>query len=158
MTDQEQPDWLRNHVTVPIEGPGNPAWTRGGPSPNPAGKPKGTLDKRSKLLRKMLDDAGDIVDALLARAKEGEPASVGLVLSRILPALRSQSQCVTFEFDPSLPIARQVEQVLAAVAAGEVAPDIGQQIVAMVNALGNLRAVEQLEERLTLLEAKAVNA
>lgn len=146
MEDATQPDWLTGYVPNPAKG--SSAFVKGGPSPNPAGRPKGVLDRRQKLMRQIMEDASEVVDAILAKAKEGDSAHAALVLNRILPTLRSQSQCVTFEFDPSLPIARQVEQVLAAVAAGEVAPDIGQQIVAMVNALGNLRAVEQLEERL----------
>ena len=157
MTETTQPEWLSNHVTVPLEGPGNPSWKRGGPSPNPAGKPKGITDRRSRLMKQIMDEASEVVDAVLAKAKEGDAASGALIMNRILPALRSQSQCVTFQFDPSLPIARQVEQVLAAVAAGEVPPDVGQTIVAMINALGNVRAVETLEERLTMLEAKVVS-
>ena len=115
------------------------------------------MSKASKLMRQMLEDASEVVDAVMAKAREGDSAHAALVLNRILPALRSQSQCVQFQFDPSLPIARQVEQVLTAVAAGEVPPDVGQTIVAMINALGNVRSVETLEERLTMLEAKAVN-
>lgn len=154
MNDASQPDWLRSHTLVPHSG--NPAWKKNAPSPNPKGRPPG-MSKASKLMRQMLEDASEVVDAVLAKAREGDSAHAALVLNRILPALRSQSQCVQFQFDPSLPIARQVEQVLAAVAAGEVPPDVGQTIVAMINALGNVRAVETLEERLTMLEAKAVN-
>ena len=61
-----------------------------------------------------------------------------------------------FDFDPSLPIARQIEQVLAGIAAGEVPPDIGQQIITAIGTLSNARAVEELEGRIVLLEAKQV--
>ncbi len=74
----------------------------------------------------------------------------------VLHALRTQLQTVQFEFDPGLPIAKQVEQVLAAVAAGEVAPDVGQTIVAMIGTLSTVRASEELELRIVQLEAKAV--
>ncbi len=67
------------------------------------------------------------------------------------------SQTVTFDFDPSLPVARQVEQVLAAIASGQIAPDLGQQIVSAIGTLSNIRATEELSERLAILEAKAVN-
>lgn len=154
MNDAGQPDWLRNHTPVPHAG--NPSWQKNAPSPNPKGRPPG-LSKASKLMRQMMEDAGEVVDAVLAKAREGDSAHAALVLNRILPALRSQSQTVQFQFDPSLPIARQVEQVLAAVAAGEVPPDVGQTIVAMINALGNVRATEELSERLAILEAKAIN-
>jgi hypothetical protein len=154
MDNQTQPAWLQNHVPAP--NPGNPNWKKGGPSPNPAGKPRGITDKRAKLLRQMLDDANDVYDGILAKAKEGDASSAALIFARVLPALRTQLQTVQFDFDPGLPIAKQVEQVLAAVAAGEVAPDVGQTIVAMIGTLSTVRASEELELRIVQLEAKAV--
>ena len=158
MTDANQPEWMNGYVAVNPggRGVGNPNWKRGGASPNPAGKPKGITDKRAKLLRQMLDDANDVYDGILAKAKAGDPTAAGLIFARILPTLRAQSQTVQFEFDPDLPIAKQVEQVLAAVAAGQVAPDVGQQIVTMVGTLSQVRATEELAERLAILEAKAI--
>ena len=155
MEDAAQPNWLAGYVPNPAKG--SAAFVKGGPSPNPAGRPKGVLDERQKLMRQITDEVGEVVDAVLAKAREGDAAHASLILNRVLPALRSQSQTVQFDFDPSLPIARQVEQVLAAVAAGEVPPDVGQTIVAMINALGNVRATEELAERLAILEAKVVS-
>jgi hypothetical protein len=131
-------------------------WVPGMKSPNPAGRPPGP-SKQQKLLRRMLDEANDVLDAVLAKAKDGDPASAGLIFGRILPVLRAQSQTVQFDFDPSLPVARQVEQVLAAIASGQIAPDLGQQIVSAIGTLSNIRATEELSERLAILEAKAVN-
>lgn len=149
MTNLEQPDWLKGYEP-------KPGWTKGMKSPNPAGRPKG-VSKQTKLMNRLRDEAGEVLDAVLEKAKAGDPASAGLVLSRILPVLRSQAEKVAFDFDPELPIGKQVEQVLAAVAAGEVAPDVGQMIVAMVTNLANVRATEDLEARIIQLEAREVN-
>lgn len=108
-------------------------------------------------MNRMLDEGAEVLDAVLENAKTGDPASASLVLNRILPTLRSQSQTVQFELDPALPIARQVEQVLAAVAAGQVSPDIGQQIATIIGTLSNVRATEELEQRISELEGKAVS-
>lgn len=133
---------------------GNPAWYRGMPeSPNPKGRPRGQT-KQTKLMQRMLDDAGNVVDAVLEKAKEGDAASANLVLSRILPALRSQSEKVTFDFDPAASVSRQVEQVLAAIAGGEVAPDTAKLIIEAVQALSQIRAVEDLETRIAQLEER----
>ena len=152
MNDVLQPEWLANHVPAPNTG--NPNWKKG-VSGNPKGRPPGktaTQKVQSALNEGSLEVAKKVLDAALA----GDMQAAGLVLARVSPALRSQLQTVQFSFDPSLPIARQVEAVLAAVAAGEVPPDVGQTIVAMISNLANVRATEELEQRLLILEAKAV--
>jgi hypothetical protein len=123
-------------------------------SPNPAGRPKGIADKRSKLAERMLADAEGIVSALIQRALEGDTGAASLILSRVLPSLRSQAEKVTFDFDATSPVVRQVEQVLTAIAAGAVAPDVGRQIIEAIGALSAIRATEELEARLAALEAK----
>jgi hypothetical protein len=146
----------RKEGDAPTASVGNPTWIRGGASPNPKGRPPGP-SKQQKLITRMLDEGAEVLDAVLENAKTGDPASASLVLNRILPTLRSQSQTVQFELDPALPIARQVEQVLAAVAAGQVSPDIGQQVTAIIGTLSNVRAAEELEQRIAELEGKAMN-
>lgn len=151
--DATRPDWLANHVPAP--NPGNPNW-RKGVSGNPKGRPPGKTPTQ-RVQAALNDGSVEVAKKVLEAAQAGDMQAAGLVLARVSPALRSQSQTVQFQFDPSLPIARQVEQVLAAVAAGEVPPDVGQTIVAMINALGNVRATEELSERLAILEAKVVS-
>ena len=155
MTGPTQPNWLSGFVPNPAKG--NPLFVRGGPSPNPAGKPKGITDKRAKLMRQIMDEASEVVDALLAKAKEGDSAAGALIMNRILPALRSQSQCVQFDLDPSLPLSEQLAQLAIAVASGQVSPDVGQQISAMLSNLASVKSSEQLEERIIALEDRAVN-
>ena len=70
--------------------------------------------------------------------------------------LKADSVRMRFHFDPSLPISHQVEQVLAPIAAGAVAPDVGKQIIGAIAALSNVRANEYLEQRILQLEAKAI--
>tara|TARA_R110002051_G_scaffold243798_1_gene303780 strand:- start:4128 stop:4511 length:384 start_codon:yes stop_codon:yes gene_type:complete len=122
-------------------------------SPNPKGRPRGQT-KQTKLMQRMLDDAGNVVDAVLEKAKEGDAASANLVLSRILPALRSQSEKVHFDFDPAASVSRQVEQVLAAIAGGDIAPDTAKLVIEAVKALSEIRAIEELETRIAQLEER----
>lgn len=62
-------------------------------------------------MRQIMEDANKVVDAILAKAKEGDSAQAALVLNRIRPTLRSKSQCANFAFAPYRPIARQWQQV-----------------------------------------------
>lgn len=144
-----QPDWMKGYVPR-----GNPAWVKGGPSPNPAGRPKGIVDKRQKVQVALMDDAPAIARVVIDAALEGDMQAASLVLARIAPTLRSQTQPVTFDFDASAPIARQVEQVLDGIASGAVPADIGKQIIDAIGALSAVRATEELEARLAALEAK----
>lgn len=135
---------------------GNKNWVKGMPSPNPSGRPRGITDRKAKLAQRMLADADGIVSVLIAQALEGDTGAASLILSRVLPALRNQTEKVQFPFDPGAQIPRQIEAVLAAVAAGAVAPDVGQVIIQSVKALADVRAVEELEARIITLEAKSI--
>jgi hypothetical protein len=155
----QQPEWLvawqENAGPQLPQKVGNPNWHKGMRSPNPKGRPPGQ-SKQSKLMQRMLEDAGEVVDAVMEKAKEGDPASASLVLSRILPALRSEARTVAFAFDPAAPVSEQIEAVLAAIASGDVPVDVGRQIIDAIGTLANVRATEELEQRIILLEAKQV--
>jgi len=152
-TTQPKPWDGRQPPSEPIQPRG---WYRGMPSPNPRGRPPGITDKKAKLAQRMLADADGIVDAMVAQALEGDTGAASLVLSRVLPALRNQAERVQFPFNAAAPVARQIEQVLEAIASGTVAPDVGQLIIQSIKALANVRAVEELESRIVMLEAKEV--
>jgi len=147
----DTPEWLRAHEAQRV---GNPAWVKGGPSPNPSGRPKGILDKRTKVSQALMEDAPAVARVVVDAALGGDMQAASLVLSRIAPVLRGQMDKVSFDFDAAAPIARQVEQVLAAVAKGHVSSDVGKQIIDAVQALSAIRATDELEVRLSALEAK----
>jgi len=157
MTDPQVPPWREGWK--PVEAPdglvtaGNPSWVKGMKSPNPAGRPPG-LSPQSKLVQRMLENADGILDAVIAKAIEGDSASASLILSRVVPALKSQAQTVQFDFDHTAPVSVQAESILAAIAGGHVSPDVGRQILEAVNALSNIRSAELLEARIAALEEK----
>jgi hypothetical protein len=152
MTDTPQPEWMKGHAPSPVRG--NPAW-KPGVSGNPAGRPKGIQDRRQKLQSAFADDGVAIAKVVVAAALEGDLQACAIALSRIAPALRSQTERVQFEFDADASQTQQIAQVLAAIAAGTVAPDVGKQIIDALGTLSAARATEELEARLAALEAKA---
>ncbi|SEW19184.1 hypothetical protein SAMN05444851_2012 [Aliiroseovarius sediminilitoris] len=155
-TDAEQPDWLKNHVPAKPK-MGNPNWHKGMASPNPSGRKAEFGTARTKIAKMLQDSAGEILDVMIAKARDGDSAAAQLVLSRVVAPLRADSGRVKFDFDPSLPISAQVEKVLDAVATGKVSPEVAQQIVSAIGTLSSVRATEELEQRIIQLEAKAVN-
>ncbi|WP_205749130.1 DUF5681 domain-containing protein [Frigidibacter oleivorans] len=154
MTDAAQPTWMQGFVPDTSPAPGR--W-RKGQSGNPAGRPKGSLSSRDKVARELRDDGPAVARKVIDAALAGDMQAASLVLSRLLPPLRSQTERVEFDFDPELPIGKQIEAVLAAVAAGQVPPDVGQMIINAISTLSSVRATEDLEARIIQLEAREVN-
>ena len=148
MADQLQPK-----ISTSPQPHGSDGRFPNGVSGNPKGRPPGP-SKQQKLIRRMLDEADALLDVQIAKAKEGDTAAAQLVFSRVLPTLRSQSQTVEFDLDASLPLGRQIEAVLTAMSTGQIAPDVGKQIIDAINTLGNIRAVEELEQRIVNLELR----
>ena len=122
-------------------------------SPNPSGRPRGLADKRTAISKAMLEEANAITRIVVEKAKDGDLQAASLVLSRVLPALSSQSEKVQFDLDPSAPLADQVEQVLSATAQGEIALDVAKQIIETIGALGAIRQIDDIEQRIAKLEA-----
>jgi hypothetical protein len=148
-------DWKPAPPPVASEprGPGNPAWVPGGPSPNPKGRPAGLPDKRLLATQQMLDEMRNIIAVLVGKALEGDTNAASIVLAKILPSVKAQAEKVSFDFDATLPISDQVAQVLDAVAAGAVAPDVGRLIIDSIKSLADVRATEELAARIEALEA-----
>lgn len=60
-----------------------------GQSGNPAGRPRGSRNKRTIIVEKLLDDsAGELTTAAIARATEGDPAALRACMDRVAPRLR----------------------------------------------------------------------
>ncbi|HUI97251.1 MAG TPA: DUF5681 domain-containing protein [Xanthobacteraceae bacterium] len=58
-----------------------------GQSGNPAGRQRGSRNKRTILAEKLFDDAAEtLVTALIALAQQGHPAALRLAMDRIWPA------------------------------------------------------------------------
>ena len=161
MTEVQSPPWMKGWkptplaeqpVVTPPRGPGNPSWTPGCSSPNPRGRPPGIPDKRLLATQQMLDEMRNIVAVLIGKALEGDTGAAAVVLSKTLPTLKAQAEKVSFEFDAASPISEQVAQVLDAIAAGAVAPDVGRLIIDSIKALSDVRATEELEDRIAALE------
>lgn len=131
---------------------GNPNWRKGMNSPNPQGRPKGIIDKRMKVNQSLLADADDIAKVVIQSALSGDMQAASLVLSRIAPTLKAQTETVQFELDATASVTEQAQSVLQAIADGNVAPDVGKQIIEAINALNGIRQIDELEQRINALE------
>ena len=136
----------------PPDPPGNPAWVKG-VSGNPKGRPPGRPDKRLLATQQMLDEMRNIVAVLVGKALEGDTNAASIVLAKVMPSVKAQAEKINFDLRTDAPASEQVAQVLDAVAAGAVAPDVGRLIIDSIKSLADVRATETLEARIEALEA-----
>lgn len=131
-------------------------WIPGMASPNKAGRPKGIADRRSRLTKALEDDAQEIIRVVIDAAKAGDMQAANLCLARLSPPLKAQSERVQFELDPDRPLAQQAHQILVGVSQGKLDAETARTLIACVQSVAGIRAVEDLEARLVVLEMRQV--
>jgi len=127
-------------------------------SPNPRGRPAGILDRRQKLQKAFADDAVAIAKVVIEAAKGGDMQAASIALARLAAPLRAQAERVEFELDLHRPLSEQANQILVAVSEGKLDAETGKTLIGCIQSVAGIRAVEDLEGRIVLLEAKAVAA
>ena len=152
--DVTQPEWLKGFQPQPPTG--NPKWTKGCKSPNPSGRPRGIIDRRQKLQNAFADDAVAIAKVCIEKALDGDMQAANICLARISPALKQQAERVQFELDPDRPLASQAQQILVAVSEGSLDADTGRTLIACIHSVAGIKATEELEGRIIMLEAKQI--
>lgn len=150
MTKTPSPEWMQGFEPKPS------AWVPGMKSPNPSGRPKGLVDRRQKLQNAFADDAVAIVRIVIGKALEGDMQAANIALARIAPPLKAQAERVQFELAPDIPLSAQAAQVLQAVAEGKVDAETARVLIGCLESVSGIRATEELEQRIIMLEAKAV--
>lgn len=126
------------------------------PSPNPAGRPKGIIDKRQKLQAAFADDAVAIAKVVIGKALEGDMQAANIALARISPPIKAQAERVQFELSDDAPLSDQARQILQAVSEGKLDADTARILIGCIQSVAGIRAVEDLEARIITLEAKQV--
>ncbi|WP_217895040.1 hypothetical protein [Sphingobium sp. Z007] len=154
MSETVQPDWMQGFVPNPQRG--NPKWRKGMESPCKSGRPPGIVDRRMKVTKALMDDAPAVARVVIDAALAGDMQAANILMSRVAPPIKVQAERVEFELSPDAPLAAQAQQIVAAIAAGKVDPDTGRTLIASLHAVADIRATEELEHRIIMLEAKQV--
>src|SRR5437868_1663061 len=96
-TSDDKPDWLKNYQAQPA--PGRVPGARGfapGVSGNPAGRPKGLKDKKTRIAEEFERDGSKVARVVIDRALAGDISAANLVLARISPPLKTRAEKVRF--------------------------------------------------------------
>ena len=127
------------------------AW-KPGQSGNPAGKPSG-CGELQKLRAAIGEHVPEIINQLVTAARGGDIQAARLILERVLPPVKAIEQAQAINL-PDGTLTEQGRAVLAAVAAGELAPGQGAQLLAAIGTLGKVAELDELAARITVLEGK----
>lgn len=125
---------------------------KSGKSGNPAGRPKGSRDRKNVVAAEFAKEGSEIARVVIDAAKEGDMQAASLILQRLSPPLRAQAEKVQFAFDPSAPVADQATQILTATASGDIDPDTCKMLLDCLCAFAGLKDVEHFIDELKRLK------
>jgi hypothetical protein len=127
-----------------------------GESGNPKGKPKGARHITTQLAYAMMEGGLEaILDQVVAKAKAGDMLACRMILDKIIPTQKDRT--IAIELPPITTldgVGRAQSEILQAVVDGDITPNEGERIAAIVE--GRRRAIEtvELEARIAELESK----
>lgn len=124
-----------------------------GESGNPKGRPPG-LGEVAKLRAAIAEKIPGILAKLVELAELGDVQAARALLDRSMPMLRAESVPVAVAGLDTGSLTERGSAALTAVGRGEVAPDIGAQIISALAGLVRVKEVEELEMRIAALEIK----
>lgn len=124
-----------------------------GVSGNPAGKPKGTRSWANEIRAELrTKSAMGVLAAMHRHALAGDVRAAQLVLSFVLPQVRPGD--LTEELgDPAASLGQQAKEIVGKMIEGSLAPAEAKDALEVVALAGQIDEVEQLRQRLDLLEA-----
>ena len=125
--------------------PGNP----GGP-----GRPEGSRNKVTVALDKIAGDAGEaILKKMVEAAAGGDMRAAELVLARLWPVRRGRPVSLPLpKIESAADITRALSAVVDAVGAGDITPDEGAQVSAILETRRKAIETVELEARIVALE------
>ena len=126
-----------------------------GRSGNPRGRPQG-VGEIARLRASIGKHVPAIVEKLVEQAKAGDAGAARLLLERVLPPMKATEQPAPIDL-PAGTLTEQGHAVLAAAAAGDLAPGQAAQLIASFGALAKLVETDELAARIAALEQKHAN-
>lgn len=123
-----------------------------GQSGNPAGRTPGSGEV-GKLRQAIASHIPEIVNQLVEQARGGDVGAARLLLERVLPPVKAVEQAHAIDL-PNGTLTEQGRAVLRSVAAGELAPGQGAQLLSAIGTLGKVAEFDDLSARITALEEK----
>lgn len=129
---------------------------RPGQSGNPNGRPRGSKNKKSLVAEEFELQGSAVAQKVIEAALGGDMQAATLVLQRICPPLRPKAEKTPFDLDAKAPLADQAQQIMGAIAKGEIDIDTGRILIGCLSSLASLKQVDEFEHRIAALEREAI--
>ena len=113
-----------------------------GQSGNPSGRPRGIVDNRLALRKRLESRSEQILDVAVERAVSGSDSLLAALLSRLLPTVKPEAPAIA------------VSSVSADVLDGKVSPTVAKEVLEVLSLQAKLSVMEDLERRVSDLEKK----
>ena len=129
---------------------------RKGQSGNPAGRPKGSMNKATRLAQSLLDgEAAELTRKVIELAKGGDMQALRLCLDRLVPPKKDSPVRVAMpDVNGAAGMKQASEAILMAVATGEITPAEGHAIAAIVEGHRKVIELAEIERRIAALEQR----
>lgn len=129
------------------------------PKKRGAGRPRGSLNKRT-LLRTVLaeqfggDGESGFLRVMVQQAKEGCVQSQQAIINRLFPVLKAQSETITLPPSKRLTgtSSEMAAQIITLVSEGAVSPSTGAELLQSVSAMVSIQTGDELLKRIEALE------
>ena len=125
---------------------------KAGESGNPAGRKPGTGEVAA-IRAAIAERVPELLAAMMAKALEGDIGAARLLLERAIAPLKAAEQPQALSL-PDGTLTDQGRAVLAAVAAGELAPGQGAALLGAIGTLARVTEIDELARRIEVLEGK----
>lgn len=122
-----------------------------GQSGNPAGRPKGIVDKRWALRNRLENASETLVDEAIKRAIDGDSGLMRALLGRLVAPAKAETLPATFTL-PEGSLSDQATAVMQAVSTGLIAPSTGGELLAALGQVAKIREADELLRRVESLE------
>jgi len=121
-----------------------------GASPNPQGRPKRPPDP----LRAKLEEAAPaLIEGLVLAAARGDVSAARILLDRVVPTLKPQGALQTLDL-PAGGLTAQASAIVALTASSDLPAGTAATLLAGLASVAKIREAEELEARITALEAQ----
>lgn len=127
-----------------------------GQSGNPKGKPKGARHTATQITYALIEgNLQEVLETVVERAKNGDMTACRMILDKVLPNTKDRS--VTIDLPPINDldgVGLAQAQILQAVANGNITPNEGERIAAIIEARRRSIETIDLESRISQLETQ----